>query len=135
MPFTPRSAKNAKVRFGATTLTAKKWTVTPKADKLDVTNFEGTGFYECIGGIKTADVTIEFDLDGAANNYDIASIQPGNNNTSVVKLYLNDTAGPYWQFSNFFIETMPNAADVKTAQTGTLTGCGSGVFIYPTGAF
>lgn len=138
--FTPRSAKNAKVRIGTQILVAKKWTVTPKSDKLDVSNFEGGGFYEFIGGLVQADVEIEFDMDAAAvnatgNNYDIPNIQPGNNNTAVVKLFLNDTTSPFWSFPNFFIETMPNTADVKQTQQGRLTGSGSGQFLYPTGTF
>lgn len=135
MAFTPYSAKNAKIRVGAVVLTAKKWTVTPATDALETTNFEGTGFYECVGGITKATVTIELDDDGQANLWDAASntLRPGGR-AATVKLYQNDTTGPFWSFPTLFIEQTPQNADVKQQMQNTIQGVGSGSFLYPTGS-
>lgn len=143
--FTPRSSKNCPVRYNAIAVTAKKWTVTPKVgSSADVTNFEGATI---LGPDATAILveqklactinlafTIELDADATANLYD-AGIVPGNSN-KVLKLYLAGTAGTvFWQFPTPYFDSVPNTADVKAAIGHTITGEGSGSFLYPTGAF
>ncbi|MGH8358117.1 MAG: hypothetical protein ACRESF_11545 [Pseudomonas sp.] len=143
--FTPRIAKQAKVRFGNAVVTAKKWTVTPQiSGKADVTNFEGASIAGPTGGDTlmieqtlgcTVKLTfnIELDADAAANLYD-AGIKPGNS-TTALKCYLHDTTGPFWSFPTPFFERVPMTADVKSVLGHTIDGEGSASFLYPTGAF
>jgi hypothetical protein len=131
MAFIAYSAKNAKVRIGATVVVAKQWDVEPQVDELDVTNFEGGGYHEVIGGIKKLTVNIQLDDNGLENIYDV--IKPGDD-AALVKLYLNDTAGPFWYIPYLFISRMPQRADVKAAMSDTIQGTGNGSWSYPTGA-
>lgn len=127
------SAKNAKVRIGATVLTAKSWTVTAEADELDVTNFEGNGYTEVIGGVKKLTVQIEIDWDSAANPFDSPrSIIPGST-ISTVKLYVNDTTGPYWSIGTLFIRSVSNPMEVRQSARVSINGTGSGSYTLPTG--
>lgn len=129
------SAKNAKVRLGAgaTVLTAKSWTVTSEADELDTTNFESGGYTEVIGGIKKLTVQIEIDWDSAANPFDSPrSIIPGST-ISTVKLYVNDTTGPYWSIPTLFIRSVSNPAEVRQTVRVSINGTGSGSYTLPTG--
>lgn len=131
MAYIAYSAKNAKVRIGATVVVAKQWDVEPQVDELDVTNFESGGFHEVIGGIKKITVNIQLDDNGLENIYDV--IQAGSTATNV-KLYLNDTAGPFWNIPYLFINRMPQRADVKAAMSDTIQGTGTATWSYPTGA-
>lgn len=133
-PSLPFSAKNAKVRVGANTLTAKQWTATPEADELDTTNFEGSGFYECIMGIKKLTVTIDFDVDSAQNHFDTLGFTAGAT-VSTVKLYWQNTAGPYWDIPTARVKTAPNPMNVKEAGKASVTLICSGTFTSPTGTF
>lgn len=136
------SAKNGKVRVGAgaLTLTVKSWTVTPQVDEIDTTNAEGSGNYECIGGIRKATVTIEFDTDAAQNHFDLATtasntgFRPGTIVASL-KLYWQNTAGPFWDFPTALVTTTPNMSNVKESNKNTVTLVGTGTFTYPTGTF
>ena len=128
------SAKNAKVRIGANTLTAKQWTVTPEADELDTTNFEGAGFYEWITGIKKITITIDFDIDAAQNNYSVLGLTAGAT-VSTLKLYWQNDSGPYWDVPTSRVKTAPNPMNVKEAGKCSVTLIGSGTFTAPTGNF
>lgn len=134
MPFAAYHAKNAAVRVGATVVTAKKWTVSPESEELDTTNFEGIGFYECIGGTKKCNVTIELDDNGAANIFDGGGggLTAGAT-LSTVKLYLNGTSSPFWLFPSLFIKSPSMDADVKSQMRDTIQAVGTGTFTYPTG--
>ncbi len=139
MAFAPLSAKSAKVRIGAgpTTITAKKWTVAMKVDELDTSNFEGNGYTDRIAGLKDATITIEFDIDTDAagtNPWDAAgyNFTPGTV-LATVKLYLNDTTGPFWLFTSAIILDFNNPTDVKEALKGTVTMKNKGTITPPTG--
>ena len=74
LTFTPRSAKNAKVRIAGNVLTAKEWNVEFQAGPKDVSNFEGGGYsntdldtYFHGLGLQTAPVVSAVSVDGAAN--------------------------------------------------------------------
>ncbi|HWH79616.1 MAG TPA: hypothetical protein VNT76_19690 [Candidatus Binatus sp.] len=133
MAFNAYAAKNALVRVGAgpTTLTAKKWTVTPKAEPLDTSNFEGAGYEENITGLRGNSFTIEMDDNGALSYFD-AGLTAGAFVVNL-KLYLNGISGPYWLFPSAWIESPAMNADVKSSMGLTVTGKGSGTFSYPTG--
>lgn len=133
--FTPRSAKNAKVRINAMVFVAKKWTVTPKVDKIDTTNFESGGYAASTPGITSCEFTIEADYDAANNPYDLPmNVQPAESaSDNLILLYLNDTSGPYWQISLANFWEAPMSADVKGALGISLKGEGSGVYLYPSG--
>jgi hypothetical protein len=133
--FTPRSAKNAQVRINGMTFTAKKWTVTPKVDKIDTTNFESGGYAVSTPGITSIEFTIEADYDAANNPYDLpTNVQPAESaNDNTVKLFLNTVSGPYWLISSANFWEAPMTADVKGALGISLKGEGSGAYIYPTG--
>lgn len=132
------SAKNAKVRIGTagssttnTTITAKRWRVTPRNPAINTTNFESGGSKEVIASINEYDVEITLDDDGAANMFDLG-IKAGQ--FVSLKLFLNGTAGPYWLFYNFYIESPSQEADVSAAMGDTISGTGSGTVTYPAGA-
>ncbi len=126
------SARNAMVRFGAVVVTAKRWTVTPKADKNDSSNFEGGGFGEKQAGLREVTVTIELD-DNATTSYFDANVIGAGNNIASVKLYLNGNAGPYWSFPFLFVESPSMQADVRQNMGLTINAESNGPFAYPTG--
>ncbi len=134
---TPRSAKNAKVRFNSIVFNSKKWTVTPKTDKLDTSNSESAGYGDWISGFVYCEFTVEGDADAVLNPYDTApspGLQAGAALTNV-KLYLNDTTGPYWSFPAAGVLEAPMTGDVKQT-LGISVHCeGRGIFVYPTGVF
>lgn len=133
--FTPRSAQNAKVRLNnGVVLTAKSWNVVTKADKLDTTNMESAGYAENIPGIQDLEFTIEFALDAAANPYDSPRLLIVTQLQSNIKLYLNDTSGPYWDLDGYIYENNCKA-DVRGLLEGTVRGSATGVYVEPTGTF
>lgn len=134
MAFTPRSAKNAKVRIGAATFTAKVWNVVNKSDKLDTTNFESGGYETSTFGIESAEVSIEADWDGAANPFDSPPALTPGASVSTVKLYLNDTTGPYWSFPTLNLFEANCTANVRETLKISIKGSGHGTFVRPTGA-
>jgi hypothetical protein len=129
--FTPLSAKNAVVRFNTYILTAKLWTVTPKCDKLDVTNFEGAGFGQYITGILDADVSIDGDWDSANDPFSNPPAIVVGQIMSGVKLYTNGLASAFWSFPLLVITETPQKADVRGSISITITGSASGSFVYP----
>lgn len=138
MAFTPFSAKNAKIRCGAgaATLTAKSWTVTVEADELDVTNFESAGLTYVIGGVKKMTVQIEIDWDGQSNPFEGSLSFVAGTTLTTIKLYVNDTSGPYWSIPSLFIRSVSNPMEVRQSArvtiNGTATAAGA-TFVYPTG--
>lgn len=148
--FTPLSAKFAQVRFNAgsgpgTTITAKKWTVTPTADILDVTNFEGAvaavvpnpnvngaGFADYISGILQCEFSIEGDWDSAN---DIFGVPLGpfviGQYITGVKLYTNLVGSSFWLFNAAVISETPWTAAVRETITFSITCKGKGAFTYP----
>ena len=124
------SARNAAVRFGAITVTAKRWQVTSRAEKLDTSNFEGGGYTENIAGLRSIDVTIEFN-DSAIYAYFATGLITAGALFANVKLYLNSTSGPFWDLPYLFIESVQQSADVHQAMELTLTGSNHGPFAYP----
>jgi len=131
MAFTPLSAKNAQVRIGTSVLTAKKWSVTPKTDALDITNFEGVGYGDYIGGIIDADISIEFDWDSAADSY---ANPPNLAPTAIVgpvKLYVNTTASAFWNFPLALVVEAPQNAEVRGLITGSVTMKSKGTYTAP----
>lgn len=135
MAFTPFSAKNAKIRIGSSTFTAKVWEVTPKTNPADTTNFEGGGFGDAIGTILEADISIQdADFDADANPYDNP---PNLRPVQVVedlKLYLNDTTSPFWQFLRALVLETPNIARVREAMKLSCKLYGKGSFSFPSGS-
>ena len=129
------SARNASVRFNTTVVTAKRWTVTPRADAHDSTNFEGGGFQEETTGIRGVDVSIELDDNGALNYFTDSNVAlSAGAITLTVKLYLNTTSGPFWSFPLLWIESVAMNADIRQAMAITITGKSHGPFAYPTTA-
>jgi hypothetical protein len=131
MAFTPFASTAAAVRLNGVTLTAKQWTVEESVDELDTSNFEGGGYSDRIAGLKTARVTIEIDLDGQANPWDLNAYS-GSTLTNVF-LYLNTTAGPKWQFPSFLVLAGTNPSDVKSNGKLTIRGANKGTYTKPTG--
>lgn len=131
MSFT--SGKNAKVRYGvgATTLKCKKWTVTPKAAKLDVTNSESAGYGEYVVGIHDVDIELEFDYDVGGAPYASGIFRAGTS-ISNLKLYQNDTTGPFWDITTAIVEEAPNTAEVRGLVSIRMKLYGTGSYVYPT---
>jgi len=130
--FTAYSAKNAKVRYGATTITANSWSVEPSAARLKTTNFESGGFETGITGVRSIKFTIEIDDDAAQNLFDVP-ITVGLIATSNLLLYENGTSGPFWSIAGAHFETLPMKANVEDTMKITITGSGNGQWLYPTG--
>lgn len=53
------SARNARIHFDGVYLLGLKWTVNAKVDELDVSNFEGEGYVDYIGGLWEADISFD----------------------------------------------------------------------------
>jgi hypothetical protein len=134
---TPVSAKNAKIRSGAgaTTITAKKWTVRMEADELDTSNFEGAGFKDRITGLIGCDVTVELDLDAAVNYFEATPGWVPGTTVATLKLYLNDTSGSFWDFPSVRFISCDVSADVKGLLTASYSFKTKGTFTDPTGTF
>ncbi len=134
MAFNAYSAKNSAVRLGSSTLTAKKWTVTEKSDRLDSTNFESGGYAENVNGIRELTFSIELDDNGALSYTDLG-IYAGVifSSSTPLKLYLNGVNGPYWSIPNPFIESIGHNADVKSTLGLTIQGNATGTYSRPTG--
>jgi hypothetical protein len=131
MAFTPVSAKNAKVRIGATVYTARRWNVNPTAEELDITNFEGAGFADRISGIVDAEITVDADWDSAASNFaNPPNIVTGQTLLNV-KLFLNDTTGAFWNFPSVLVTTTPVTAEVRGKVEVSFTAKSKGIFTYP----
>ncbi len=136
MAFTPLSAKNAMVRYTPSmgviyTLTAKKWQVTPKVDALDITNFEGNGFADWIGGIIECDGTVDFDWDSADDPYaNPPSIFPGSIGGHL-ELFTSGLASPSWDFPSILIVEVPQTGEVRGLLTGSMTFKSKGTFTLP----
>lgn len=128
MPFTPVSARLAKVRIGTVVFTANKWTVTPTGDELDTTNFEGAGFGDRIIGVVDCEAVVEADWDSAANNF--ALVFPGAV-LSTVKLYLNDTTGSFYSFPVVLVTQTPTTAEVRGKLQLTITFKNKGIYAMP----
>lgn len=134
MAFVAYSARNAKVRYGAFTLTAHGWTVEPKAARIKTTNFESNGYEEGITGIRSVTWTIELDDNGLQNTFDIP-ITVGMIFTSTLSFYLNaltGTTGPFWSISGAHIESITQKAAVEDAMKLTISGSGNAAWVYPT---
>jgi hypothetical protein len=129
--FTPLSAKNAKVRINNVVYTAKRWVVTPVADEIDTSNFEGAGFTDRIAGLSDCEFTVDADWDSAGNNF----ANPPNivigQTLSTVKLFLNDTSSVFWLFPSALITTTPTTAEVRGAIIVSFTAKNKGTFTYP----
>jgi hypothetical protein len=131
MAFHPHSAKNAKVRINGAVYTAKKWSVNPTADELDITNFEGQGYGDRIAGILDAEFTVEADWDSENNNYGSPpNIVPGAPLTEV-KLFLNDTSGLFWRFPLALVISVPSNAEVRGLLTISFTAKNKGIYYPP----
>jgi len=131
MAFIAYSAKNCKVRFGANTITVRGWNVDPKVDRQDSSNSEGGGYKHGEFCLAECNVSIDLHDNGLGNLYDL-SIKPGVRFANVL-LYLNDTAGPKWNFAYFDVLTVPMKANVTDLMGLTITGVAYGSWTYPTG--
>src|ERR1700721_1701916 len=104
MPGVPLSAKNAKVRINTSNiLYAVKWTVTPEANLLDVSNFEGGGFEDQIAGLLKLSYTVEGWWDATGNITAAPLNIAAGFILSNVFLYTNDVTGPYWNMASSII--------------------------------
>jgi hypothetical protein len=134
--FHPLSAKNAKVRITTPSstsfvFTAKRWTVTPRVDPLDITNFEGEGFADWLGGIKECEFTIEADYDTANDPFfDPPDIVAGAI-IGPVLLYTDDIPSDHWNFAKALVVETPMTAAVRELITITLTCKAKGTFTEP----
>jgi hypothetical protein len=136
--FVPRSGKFAKVRVGgaATILTSKKWTATPRAAESDTTNFETVGQEDVETNVIGLDITIDFDWDSALGGtpYDSPlTLTPGTNVS--LKLYINDTSGPFWNIPTAKVLQTPVTGEPKAMIGGTVTFKAKPGWSYPTGGF
>ena len=134
MAFAPRSARLAKVRINNTVLTAKEWNVNPNQKEYDLTNFEGNGQGYPGPTISDLDVDITFDMDGNQNPYDVP-LNLAEGQVVAAKLYLNDTAGPFWNIPFLLVLSATTSAKVREYITSKITAKGQPGWTRPTGAF
>lgn len=127
---TQLSAKNAVVRVNGSAVVSKRWVVTPKADALDVTNFEGGGYGDYIAGIVEADITIEFDFDSSNPQYSNPPNLAAGQTISNLLLYTNGTSSAKWTFASALVTESPNEAAVRDALKGTATLKSKGSFSF-----
>lgn len=131
---TPLSAKNCKARFNNQILFCQKWTVKPKSTPLDVSNFEGGGFEDVIGGLRGLEVDFEGWWDGGANMFDAPlDVQDGVTLVNI-KLYTNDTGSPYWNIPIALVTSVEQPADVHDRIMYRFSMKCKGGFVYPQGS-
>lgn len=70
------SARNARINYDGSNLLGLKWSINVKVDEIDVSNFEGLGYVDYIGGLWEADISFDaIHPGGAAVSY--TNLYPG----------------------------------------------------------
>lgn len=129
------SAKNARVSVGNTNLFAMKWSINTKVDELDVSNFEGQGYAQWIGGLLDADISVDCVWDANQNpTGNPPNLIPGQL-VSTVKFYADWRglgpfgAGEAWTFPSLLITALNQETEVRsfikyswTAKNASATG-------------
>lgn len=82
------SARNSRIRFEGVGILGLKWTVNTKVDEIDVSNFEGGGYADYIGGLWEADISFDAIVDSAAIIGNFITIYAGKT-TGVVDFYMD----------------------------------------------
>lgn len=125
------SAKNAKVRLAGFVVRSTKWSAEIITQKLDVTNFDSTGFGEYVqgGGISDANVEIEFPLE-VTNMGMFATVLPGAFLPSCF-LYPNDTTSTPLTFALLAIESVTVSAEVRGVVQVAIKAYSSGSITLP----
>jgi hypothetical protein len=127
-----QSGKGGQVRVGAspTVVKCKKWEVEDVVQKLEVTNAESGGKGEYIGGIEDGNVTLELDYDLGASTPMLTTWTPGAV-IATVKLYIGTTAGAFWLFTSFYVESFTVTSEVRGVVTCAVKGSATGGLTQP----
>lgn len=127
---TPLSAKNAVVRVNGAVVACKEWNVEPKDDGNDTTNFEGAGFGDSIGSIIDCDITLTFDYDSAAPQYETPPALMAGQTISNLLLYTNGVGSKKWTFPSARVKSSPMNAAVRDNLKGTCALVAKGSFSF-----
>lgn len=133
MAFAPLSAKNAKVRVAGSILYAASWDVEPESTLIPSTTFEDDGYEVDIFGLSKCMVRIEGLWNAAANIHDAPLALRDGVVLLDVRLYVNDTDGPYWALPFVNVQGVPVSARVEGGVQYRFAGKAKGLFAYPEG--
>lgn len=123
-----------RVKATGVNLKLNKWSVTPRSEDIDTTNFESGGYEEGIGGVVGADVTFEGLWDAGQNPYDNPPLLvPGTIITNVY-LYINKNETQFFLFPSLRIIQAPVNVDVPGKSTYSITAKSDGSFTFPSGS-
>ncbi len=150
------AAKHAKIRYGpalnpeetldtrnvSITLPAKRWSVNIEAEEIETTHAEDRGNYSCIRGITKCSVEVVFDYGADMQIFDVPQIPLDARLRSglyvAMQLFLREPnnigaagQGPKWVFPKLYIRSVQPAPDVRGTVLTTLSGVGSGRFVWP----
>ena len=136
MAYTPRSAKDAKVRINGNTFVSQQYDVDESVDEIDTSSAEDNGYGDLIGNLSRATVTVQGMMDAGNNPFDTPlDITPGTTLTNV-KLYISGTSLAYWDFPSVLVVSVRHGANVRSGgHTINWTFKSKGQYSEPTGNF
>ena len=138
------SARNARIQIEGVNILGLKWTVNTKVDSIDVSNFEGQGYADFIGGLWEADIS--FDAIHPGGVAAVTTIYPGYITTAASSFFLDagtalrvDTggaiasaaAGRGFSFPSLLIESISVDAELRSFVRFSCTAKAKGPFLFP----
>ena len=133
MPFTPRSAKNAKVRMNGSTLYHAGWNVSVEGDVIDTSHSEAAGARSQIIGFTGLSGNVKGLLDASANIHDSGlNVVVGAVITNLY-LYMNGTTSPSWAMTSATITKVNEVAEMHDGLKYDFDFMSQEGFSYPSG--
>jgi hypothetical protein len=135
MAFT--SGKNGTVTVGGNTLRTTGWRVSPKVEKLDVTNSASGGTGDYLAGVTDLDFEISFDYfvgNTPVHFSGTSSVPTGMTPGATISAVLN--SGPpannaYWYIPTGLVTDAEITSSVRGKVSCVVRGCASGGFTMP----
>lgn len=143
------SARNARISYEGTNLLGLKWSINVKVDEIDVSNFEGRGYVDYIGGLWEADVSFDAIVDNSrAGPGNFTQIWPGKLTLPVIFYFDAGTARHVttaalvasatvpatrgFLFGSLLITSVSVEAEVRSFVRMSVTAKNAGLFSMPT---
>jgi len=126
-----RSGKTGTATINGTELAVTDWSVTPGVEIVRFRNSRTGTYDQKEGTFRDASGTISFDYDFDQSPWGAPlSLEEGDTVTNV-RLYLNGTSGPYWEFPSAVITGTPQSLSTAGKITTSINFENSGVFTRP----
>jgi hypothetical protein len=137
------SARNARIIFDSVNLLGLTWTINAKVDEVDVSNFEGEGYADYIGGLWEADIS--FDAIHYGGSVASTTLFPGRITSGyfyldagTAKAVYNNAvseasaaSGRYFYFSSLLVTSINVSAEIRSFVKLSVSAKNKGKFTYP----